>query len=143
MQEYGSSIKKVLSSLTFLLQKTTKIVAAPAIESAVLKNVAIITGISFIILGLKAPTQRDSNTDVFLWNCETSKNKFFYTTFSLKLLAKNWWTNSTESKSFSPWRKLKLNVHKMFRRLPGRLLNVLCTFNSRPVSRWLINFCMI
>ena len=29
----------------------------------------------------------------------------------------------------------KLNVHKMFRRLPGRLLNVLCTFNLlRPVS---------
>ena len=23
----------------------------------------------------------------------------------------------------------KLNVHKMFRRRPGRLLNVLCTFN--------------
>ena len=28
----------------------------------------------------------------------------------------------------------KLNVHKMFRRRPGRLLNVLCTFNLRPVS---------
>ena len=28
----------------------------------------------------------------------------------------------------------KLNVHKTFRRRPGRLLNVLCTFNSRPVS---------
>ena len=27
----------------------------------------------------------------------------------------------------------KLNVHKMFRRGPGRLLNVLCTFNLRPV----------
>ena len=27
----------------------------------------------------------------------------------------------------------KLNVHKMFRRRPGRLFNVLCTFNLRPV----------
>ena len=29
----------------------------------------------------------------------------------------------------------KLNVHKMFSRRPGRLLNILCTFNLRPVSR--------
>ena len=29
----------------------------------------------------------------------------------------------------------KLNVHKAFRRCPGRLLNVLCAFNLRPVSR--------
>ena len=28
----------------------------------------------------------------------------------------------------------KLNVHKTFRRRPGLLLNVLCTFNLRPVS---------
>ena len=28
----------------------------------------------------------------------------------------------------------KLNVHKTFRRCPGRLLNVLYTFNLRPVS---------
>ena len=28
----------------------------------------------------------------------------------------------------------KLNVHKTFRRRPGRLLNVLCTCNLRPVS---------
>ena len=28
----------------------------------------------------------------------------------------------------------KLNVHKTFRKCPGRLLNVLCTFNLRPVS---------
>ena len=27
----------------------------------------------------------------------------------------------------------KLNVHKTFRRRPGRLLNVLCRFNLRPV----------
>ena len=34
----------------------------------------------------------------------------------------------------------KLNVHETFRRHPGRLLNVLCTFTLRPVStglsRW-------
>ena len=28
----------------------------------------------------------------------------------------------------------KLNVHKTFRKRPGRLLNVLCTFNLHPVS---------
>ena len=28
----------------------------------------------------------------------------------------------------------KLNVHMTFRRRSGRLLNVLCTFNLRPVS---------
>ena len=28
----------------------------------------------------------------------------------------------------------KLNANKTFRRRPGRLLNVLCTFNLRPVS---------
>ena len=28
----------------------------------------------------------------------------------------------------------KLNVHKTFRRRPGRLLYVFCTFSLRPVS---------
>ena len=28
----------------------------------------------------------------------------------------------------------KFNVHKTFRRRPGRLLKVLCTLNLRPVS---------
>ena len=32
----------------------------------------------------------------------------------------------------------KLNVNKAFRRRPGRLLNVLCTFNLRPVSMGII-----
>ena len=33
----------------------------------------------------------------------------------------------------------KLNVHKTFRRRSGRVLNVLCTFNLRPVSRgWIV-----
>ena len=27
----------------------------------------------------------------------------------------------------------KVNVHKTFRRRPGRILNLLCTFNERPV----------
>ena len=33
----------------------------------------------------------------------------------------------------------KLNVYKTSRRRPGRLLNVLCTFNLRPVSTGLEN----
>ena len=35
----------------------------------------------------------------------------------------------------------KLNVHKTFRRRPGCLLNVSCTFNLRPVSTgmWLVS----
>ena len=32
----------------------------------------------------------------------------------------------------------KLNVHKMFRRRPGRLLNVFCAFNLRPVFTGLV-----
>ena len=32
----------------------------------------------------------------------------------------------------------QLNVHKTFRRRPSRLLNVLCTFNLRPVSTGLV-----
>ena len=37
----------------------------------------------------------------------------------------------------------KLNVHKTFRRRPGRRLNVLCTFNLRPVSTGIVtnNIC--
>ena len=37
----------------------------------------------------------------------------------------------------------KLNVHKKFRKRPGRLLNVLCTFNLRPVSTGNIQFLPI
>ena len=33
----------------------------------------------------------------------------------------------------------KLNIHKTFRRRPGRLLNVVCTFNLRPVSRGIVS----
>ena len=35
----------------------------------------------------------------------------------------------------------KLNVHKTFRRGPGRILDVLCTFNLRPVSTGLSEQC--
>ena len=41
------------------------------------------------------------------------------------------WLRSTDC----PDTGCKLNVHKAFRRRPGRLLNVLCTFSLRPVSR--------
>ena len=40
----------------------------------------------------------------------------------------------------------KLNVHKTFRRRPGRLLNALCTFKLRPVSRqctFVRHFCLV
>ena len=37
----------------------------------------------------------------------------------------------------------KLNVHKTLRRRPGRLLNVLCTFNLRPVSTGADHFDML
>ena len=53
----------------------------------------------------------DSNTGVFLWNFQ-----FLRTSFT----------------PVDTGRKLK--VHKTFRRCPGRLLNVSCTFNLRPVS---------
>ena len=36
----------------------------------------------------------------------------------------------------------KLNVHKTLRRRPGRLLNVLCTFILRPVSRGILSLVM-
>ena len=35
----------------------------------------------------------------------------------------------------------KLNVHKTSRRPPGRCLNVLCTFNLRPVPTGLVDIC--
>ena len=37
----------------------------------------------------------------------------------------------------------KLNVHKTFRRRPGRVLNVLCTFNLLPVSTGYLCFLKI
>ena len=38
----------------------------------------------------------------------------------------------------------KQNAPKKFRRRPGRLLNVLCTFNLRPVSTgYLLNFWLL
>ena len=37
----------------------------------------------------------------------------------------------------------KLNVHKTFRRRPGRLLNVLCTFNLLPVSTGVCLYCKL
>ena len=39
--------------------------------------------------------------------------------------------------------KTKLNMHKAFRRRPGRLLNVLCMFNFRPVSTGVVLWAFI
>ena len=53
----------------------------------------------------------DSNTGVFLWNLRFLRTSFI---------------------PVDAGRILK--VHKAFRRCPGRLLNVLCTFNLQPAS---------
>ena len=52
-----------------------------------------------------------------------------------KLLVQTWFksVDSRESNSLDAWGKL--NVHKMFRRSPAQLLNVLCTFIVYLVSR--------
>ena len=46
---------------------------------------------------------------------------------------------NTETHSFPVDTGRKLNVQKIFRRRPGRLLNVFCTFNLRPVSTGFAN----
>ena len=38
---------------------------------------------------------------------------------------------------------LNLNLHEMFRRRPGRFLNVKCTFSLRPVSTGVIKYLML
>ena len=60
------------------------------------------------------------------WNIffDNSKIVLFFFVFVLK--------STIQSKPVDTGRKL--NVHKTFRRRPGRLLNVLCTFSLRPVS---------
>ena len=54
------------------------------------------------------------------------------------LLCFNYETKYKATKLFSNMNPVdtgrKLNVHKTFRRRPGRLLNLLCTFNVHPVS---------
>ena len=64
-------------------------------------------------------------------------NNWFYENFMIlntedKSLFVHWYGNWWCWNPVDTGRKLK--VHKMFRRRPGRLLNVLCTFNLRPVS---------
>ena len=48
------------------------------------------------------------------------------------------WTITLGATDFPVDTGLELNVHKTFRRRPGRFLNVLCTFNLRPVSTGLL-----
>ena len=45
-----------------------------------------------------------------------------------------WLSSKIQAKINSVDTGRKLNVHKTFRRRPGRLLNVLCTFNLCPMS---------
>ena len=44
--------------------------------------------------------------------------------------------------TYPVYTRRKLDAHKMFRRRPERLLNVLCTFNLRPVSTRIKKVCM-
>ena len=63
--------------------------------------------------------------------------------FSLRhlLLDDNLWINLIDFLKLTSYPNLlnterKLKVHKMFRWCPGRLLNVLCTFNLCPLFKW-------
>ena len=49
-------------------------------------------------------------------------------------LKSEYYKGSNNSSSYPVDTERKLNLHKTFRRRPGRLLNALCTFNLRPVT---------
>ena len=61
---------------------------------------------------------------------------FFKQVRSVKLAheKRNFWSEFIFLINYPVDKGRKLNVHKTFRRRPGRLPNVLCTFNLRPVS---------
>ena len=74
--------------------------------------------------------KKETLTQVFPCECcVTFKNNFF--TEQLRPTASVWIT-------FNLYYPVdtghKLNVHKTFRRRPGRLLNVVCTFSLRPTG---------
>ena len=69
------------------------------------------------------------------------QQQWFLSKFLFEEIGRNLVINKLEikchllSKNTSPVDTVrKLNVHKTFRRRTGRLLNVLCTFNLRPMS---------
>ena len=64
------------------------------------------------------------------WQIKKSLNKFFVFSWPISLRDHN---AIDQAIAFTDTER-KLNLYKTFRRRPGRLLNVLCTFNLRPVS---------
>ena len=84
--------------------------------------------------------------DLFRWFLMCAKKLVFRLGFPcmdlIKMLKSGFWLIETPNPEyflpFSVDRGRKLNVHKTFRRRPGRLLNVLSTFNLCPVSMRLL-----
>ena len=78
--------------------------------------------------------------EIFLNILQLLKNIIYFITgkFAEKFLSQV----DSSMKNFSVGTGRKLNVHKTFRRRRGRLLNVSCTFNLRPMSTefWQQNF---
>ena len=70
-----------------------------------------------------------SGTGVYMWILRNFQELFYRTPPS------DYFWSSTEKKNLIALDTGRnLNVHKTFRRRSGRLLNVWCTFNLRPVS---------
>ena len=73
---------------------------------------------------------------------QSTKYPYSYFSWALEFYLKEWCSDEHLSRKVRKKNQLKylvdtrrkLNVHKTFRRCPGRLLNVLCTFNLSPVS---------
>ena len=70
--------------------------------------------------------------------------EYLYKNYKLTLIVYNINIIHVNLKQNIPRRhRRKLNVHKTFRRRPGRVLNVLCTFNLLPVSTGYLCFLEI
>ena len=70
--------------------------------------------------------------------------EYLYKNYKLTLIVYNINIIHVNLKQNIPRRhRRKLNVHKTFRRHPGRVLNVLCTFNLLPVSTGYLCFLEI
>ena len=107
-----------------------------SIKKAALKNSAIFTGKdlcwNLFLIKLQA-------FGCFLWKLRNVYAAFLHWTKSKPLfrsICNSFFTTYSDVQGlpFPVDAGRKLNVHKTFRRRPGRLLNVLCTFNLRSVS---------
>ena len=106
-----------------------------SIKKAALKNSAIFTGKdlcwNLFLIKLQA-------FGCFLWKLRNVYAAFLHWTKSKPLfrsICNSFFTTYSDVQGlpFPVDAGRKLNVHKTFRRRPGRLLNVLCTFNLRSV----------